>query len=227
VAEQFPRGGALTLNAIAGVGMLGVGIVGAQWLGYLQDTQINKTLQDQGPIYQRLMDETEKKSVFGKYLSLDGAVVNEIQDKVTLYNYVKDQGKDVTALSEDSTFQTYVRNAYDHLCREAEDTSEKTHAEMVGALDAKGVFLDAQEYGVIEAEKKVLDETTTVAKQNAMSTVAILPIIMAFCYLGLILYFKAQGGYKAVELTADGEVSGKREPTPEEAVADAEATPSE
>ena len=36
-AEQFPRGGALTLNAAGGVGMLGVGVVGAQILGFWVD----------------------------------------------------------------------------------------------------------------------------------------------------------------------------------------------
>ncbi|MCA9432873.1 MAG: MFS transporter, partial [Candidatus Omnitrophica bacterium] len=40
VAEQFPKGGALTLNMIAGVGMLGVGIVGSVFLGYIQDTSV-------------------------------------------------------------------------------------------------------------------------------------------------------------------------------------------
>lgn len=36
VAEQFPKGGALTLNLIAGVGMLGVGIDGSVFLGNIQ-----------------------------------------------------------------------------------------------------------------------------------------------------------------------------------------------
>jgi len=227
VAEQFPRGGALTLNAIAGVGMLGVGIVGAQWLGYLQDTQINKALEGAGPIYERLMDETEKKSVFGTYFSLDGKVVNEIQDKVTLYNYVKENGGDVGALSDDSTFQTYVRNAYDHLVRKPDDEEEKTHQEMVAALRRAEAFPDASEFEELQDEKSVLNTVTTDAKQNAMSTVAILPLIMAVCYMGLIFYFKSKGGYKAVDLNEEGEVVGEHEVTPHEAVKDAEETPSE
>ncbi|MEM7807448.1 MAG: MFS transporter, partial [Planctomycetota bacterium] len=44
VAEQFPKGGALTLNAIAGVGMLGVGILGAPLLGEIQDRSIETSL---------------------------------------------------------------------------------------------------------------------------------------------------------------------------------------
>ncbi|MEL6133839.1 MAG: MFS transporter, partial [Bacteroidota bacterium] len=40
VSEQFPQGGALTLNGISAVGMLGVGIVGAVFLGNIQDRSI-------------------------------------------------------------------------------------------------------------------------------------------------------------------------------------------
>lgn len=37
VAEQYPKGGALTLNAIAGIGMLTVGIIGGPLIGKMQE----------------------------------------------------------------------------------------------------------------------------------------------------------------------------------------------
>ncbi len=37
VSEQFPKGGALTLNAIAGIGMLTVGIIGGPLIGKMQE----------------------------------------------------------------------------------------------------------------------------------------------------------------------------------------------
>ena len=40
VAEQSPRGGAITLNVVAGVGMLGAGIVGSPLIGGVQDRQM-------------------------------------------------------------------------------------------------------------------------------------------------------------------------------------------
>ncbi|MCX6849932.1 MAG: MFS transporter [Verrucomicrobia bacterium] len=42
VAEQTPKGGALTLNAISGIGMLAVGVLGFPYLGVLQ-TKATKT----------------------------------------------------------------------------------------------------------------------------------------------------------------------------------------
>jgi MFS family permease len=80
VAEQSPRGGALTLNAIAGVGMLGVGVVGAVFLGYIQDTSVDRHLQAQQPgIHQQVT--TEKKWVFGSYPTLDQDVVGTLPEQ--------------------------------------------------------------------------------------------------------------------------------------------------
>lgn len=70
-AERFPKGGALTLNAVGGVGMLSVGVIGAVFLGNIQDKQIDRELQAQNPaVHQQVMGEA-KTSVFGKYKPLD------------------------------------------------------------------------------------------------------------------------------------------------------------
>ena len=74
VAEQFPRGGALTLNTVAGVGMLAVGIVGAPFLGYLQDTAIDSNLFATAPaLHEQVMEP--KESIFGSYEALNTTAV--------------------------------------------------------------------------------------------------------------------------------------------------------
>jgi hypothetical protein len=50
---------------------------------------------------------------------------------------------------------------------------------------------------------------------------------MAVCYLVLIIYFRAKGGYKVVDLSGDGTVTGEHPGTPEEMTADAAETPNE
>ena len=45
VSEQYPRGGALLLNAIAGVGMIAVGTIGGPAIGTLQDKDFNRAVQ--------------------------------------------------------------------------------------------------------------------------------------------------------------------------------------
>ncbi len=76
VAERFPKGGALTLNATGGVGMLGVGIFGAMFLGASQDHAIDSSLkaydQANGTAVHSTMT-VEKTSVLGSYRALDPA----------------------------------------------------------------------------------------------------------------------------------------------------------
>ena len=75
VGERFPKGGALTLNVTTGVGMMAVGIVGAVFLGFVQDKEIDNSIAD----YDRMNNTSlhkeyisiEKKSIFGTYQTLD------------------------------------------------------------------------------------------------------------------------------------------------------------
>ena len=49
VSEQFPRGGALTLNGMGGMGMIAVGVLGAPFLGALQDQNLDRGLMSSNP----------------------------------------------------------------------------------------------------------------------------------------------------------------------------------
>jgi DHA2 family metal-tetracycline-proton antiporter-like MFS transporter len=79
VAEQFPKGGAVTMNVIAGVGMLAVGIVGSVLLGSIQDRTIGAALAAHDAQHGAQLHATfftnEKTGVFGRYLALDDAKV--------------------------------------------------------------------------------------------------------------------------------------------------------
>lgn len=91
-AEQFPKGGALALNIIGGVGMLGVGIVGTVLLGNVQDRSVVNTLKDMDSKNNTTLNSTyatvEKGSIFGKYMALDGDKVAAAAepDKTSLMN---------------------------------------------------------------------------------------------------------------------------------------------
>jgi hypothetical protein len=134
-AERFPKGGALTINAIGGMGMLSVGVIGAVFLGNIQDRQIDRELLAQNPALHAQVAAQEKASIFGKYKPID-------QEKVA-------------ALSQD--------------------------------------------------EKQAVTTVASAAKKSAIKTVAIFPAIMLVCYLILIFYFRARGGYKPVELSVQRE----------------------
>lgn len=79
VAEQSPKGGALTLNATGGVGMLGVGVLGAVFIGYVQDTAIEGRLEANQPaIHEQVV--TEKAWVFGQLEAVDPALVDTLPE---------------------------------------------------------------------------------------------------------------------------------------------------
>lgn len=77
-AEQFPKGGALTLNTLGGLGMLAVGVLGAPFQGYIQDTKVDRDLQlVNATTYARVINEP-KESVFGEFRSVDQAKVDAL-----------------------------------------------------------------------------------------------------------------------------------------------------
>ena len=77
VAEQSPRGGAMTLNVIAGVGMLAVGIIGAPVMGYFQDINVDENLAVVAPaLHSQVM--VERSSIFGDYQGVDAAIAAEL-----------------------------------------------------------------------------------------------------------------------------------------------------
>ena len=81
VAEQFPKGGALTLNTIGGVGMLGVGVVGAVLLGNIQDKEVDAKLFSAQPEIHAQVAGEEQTSVFGSYRPIDAEKVQELPDE--------------------------------------------------------------------------------------------------------------------------------------------------
>ena len=74
VAEQTPKGGALTLNAIAGIGMLTVGILGGPFIGYLQESSVTSGIEAELPaVYAEVTQESDY--LLGHYTALDAVAL--------------------------------------------------------------------------------------------------------------------------------------------------------
>jgi len=129
-SEQCPRGGTLTLNAMGGIGMLAVGILGTPFLGYMQETSATQQLAATSPgLYQSVT--VEKEYLLGAYRAIDP-----------------------------------VKSA--------------------AVTDA--------------ADQSALHSAATAGQFSALGKMAMFPAFTFACYLALLLYFKARGGYKAVSL---------------------------
>jgi MFS family permease len=70
VSEQYPKGGALMLNAIAGVGMLAVGTLGNPAIGIVQDQTFDQMMQERDKALHAQV-VVEKTGLTGLYNALD------------------------------------------------------------------------------------------------------------------------------------------------------------
>jgi MFS family permease len=77
-SEQFPRGGALTLNAISALGMISVGILGGPFLGTLQDASLDRNLlRDNSALHAVVAGPVQQKFGFA-FQPLDKAKIKSL-----------------------------------------------------------------------------------------------------------------------------------------------------
>lgn len=154
VGERFPKGGALAMGAMGGVGMLSAGLLGGPGIGYTQDVFASKKLQELSPaVYDNVKaPEVNSFLFFGPVSGFDGSVVEKLAKE------------------------------------------------------------NSPEYPLVE-------EASDFGGQQALKVTAGVPAAMAVGYLLLLIYFRAIGGYKLVEIGPGGkEHETSHRPTAKEAI---------
>ncbi|MFM7112953.1 MAG: MFS transporter [Planctomycetota bacterium] len=178
VSERFPKGGALTMGAMGGVGMLSAGLLGGPVIGYKQDYFASTKLQSvDKEAYERFKVPAASAPLPGlpPINGLDGS-------KVTVLEKGDNKGliADLATL-EKAGAKGNIVDETKKLNSWWTETEEK-HAKE----DAKNVA-DARMYG----------------GQMALIYTAFVPAFMAIGYLLLIGYFASTGGYKQVHIGHD------------------------
>jgi hypothetical protein len=92
VSEQYPRGGALLLNAISGVGMIFAGTIGQPAIGTLQDVNLSRAVAAEMPDVHSQIAKIEKGQFFN-YQAIDA-------DKVK--NLPEDAQQQIATLKQDT-----------------------------------------------------------------------------------------------------------------------------
>lgn len=174
VGERFPRGGALTMGTIGGIGMLSAGLLGGPGIGYKQDLNASAELKETAPqVYQEYVAKgnyseklgrfvNENEMVDGKWPASFGNVVKKPEPKAFLFF------PETTALDG----------------KKVAEIKDKKQAGKALTPDEEKVFA-ASLYG----------------GQTALLWTAAVPATMAVGYLILIIYFRSIGGYRQEELS--------------------------
>jgi len=181
VSERFPRGGALTLGTIGGIGMLSAGLLGAPSIGFEQDYYAVQKLSEPGT-----------KDVYLRYASE--------KPKASPLDLFEVKGLDVpktNLLALDREIQAEKKDA-----KKKEGLEEEFHRRLKHTPELKVWWDASKSYAATDAEP--INEAEMYGGQMALGLTAVVPATMAVLYLLLILYFRTQGGYKrlAVESAA-------------------------
>ena len=114
-SEQCPKGGSLSLNAISGIGMIAVGVIGFPLIGMFQDIKGSAELEKTAPATAAIV--LQEKETFGyKYKSVDpdqtATAVKAEGDQVNTKLEAADKAGQFTALGTMVYFPTFMLVCY-------------------------------------------------------------------------------------------------------------------
>jgi MFS family permease len=180
VSERFPKGGAVAIGLLGGVGMLSAGLIGGPAIGFKQDYYASKNLQEKAPTaYERYKASNENTFAGFKTVGLDGSKVGVLEDGGgelgRADKLLKKQGK-----------------------------TDANHDKLTAWWD--------ESKQSSEQDKTAVKEAGLFGGRMALKLTSFVPAIMALFYLGLLIYFKSIGGYKALEITGEQASGGVKGP---------------
>ncbi|WP_299464197.1 MFS transporter [uncultured Gimesia sp.] len=165
VGERFPKGGAITMGAMGGIGMLSAGLLGGPGIGYNQDYFATQKLEQLSPeAYERYSAEDKNGFLFFPAIKgLNGSKVS------VLNNDGKDLEETVEQLKKENKTDDYISTL-----NQWWQGAEPFAPEDKGPVDEAGIY----------------------GGRMALKCTALVPLVMAFGYFILVLYFRSKGGYQ-------------------------------
>jgi len=175
VGERFPRGGAVTMGAMGGIGMLSAGLLGGPGIGYKQDYFAT----------QKLVDQEKATATYDRYKAA--------QANGFLF-FPKVTGLD-NSKKEVILEQPPGKGLDDTIAKLTKDGKLDQSKEVLALRDW---WNSAQAFSA--EDKPKIEEADVYGGRMALKATAAIPATMAVCYLLLVLYFRATGGYKQEHL---------------------------
>ncbi len=169
VSEQFPRGGAITIGAAGGVGMLSAGLLGGPGIGFIQDMTASAQLREaDAAVFERYRAPDENSFLWLKTVGLDGAKVGVLEDGG------KEAIRTLELLEKDAAKPEAIKEQ-EKLVSWWNDTASATSA----------------------TDKQLVTAANLFGGREALKITSLIPATMCGCYLLMILWFRTRGGYRA------------------------------
>ena len=169
VSEQFPKGGAITIGAAGGVGMLAAGLLGGPGIGFLQDQNASANLRESSQaVYDRYKAPKENTFLWLKTVGLDGSKVGVLEDGG------KEAQRTLDLLLEEHAKQDAI-DGQKALVSWWNDSASST----------------------ADADKPLVEQAGLFGGRQALKLTALVPAVMFVCYALLLAWFRSRGGYQA------------------------------
>jgi len=169
VSEQFPKGGAITIGAAGGVGMLAAGLLGGPGIGFLQDQNASAKLRESdAAVYDRYKAPMENEFLWMKTVGLDGSKVGVLEDG----------GKE-------------AQRALDLM------QQQNAKPDAIAAQKKLVDWWTSSAGPAAGADKPLVEAAGLFGGRQALKLTAFVPATMFACYALLLAWFATRGGYKA------------------------------
>ena len=195
VSEQFPKGGAITLNSITAIGLLALGIIGTPFLGLAQDSKIAELLKREYP--EAYKSAENKKNFFSaEFTTVDLGKLKSCLPPFARENALKEQAK--------ANHKIFIREAELRLQKKDDELqallSSYAYEQALKELDQLASVKALKATAEYKAQEEKIQMSMNASKRSTLSVAATMPAFMALCFFGLLLYFKSRGGYQSIHL---------------------------
>jgi MFS family permease len=195
-SERFPKGGAITIGMMGGVGALSAGLLGGPGIGFKQDYYATQELKRSSSLqsylpttYERYVSKEENHFLIFTSKGLDGKKTNILNLESQLSIWAREDLSADTPPERKQDLAFEIRNAKQELETALGDPPLKT-------------WWDTQGEPHMATDKELVDQAALHGSRMALALTAAVPATMAVLYLLLIWYFRLRGGYtKEVVLT--------------------------
>lgn len=174
VSEQFPKGGAITIGAAGGVGMLSAGLLGGPGIGFFQDSNASSFLKEKdAAVYERYKADNANAFFSLKTVGLNGQKVGVLEDNgakaVADLEKMKSSNASPDSIAAQQALVDWWNNAK----------------------------------ATAPNDKELVSQAGLHGGRQALQITAAVPATMFLCYGLLLLYYKSKGGYKAINVVGD------------------------